>query len=168
MTPDELDTLSVRGLLELYAKTMDALRGRQVVKTGNNPVGDYAEWLVRTALGLEGQPNSNQGFDAHDLTTGERYEIKARRLGAHSRPTKFSPIRDFAGNHFDHVVAVLFNEDFSVNKAVKLSRVLVAAVAAQNDHVNGLILPVGDGLWTADGAIDLTHALQSIQLADMG
>jgi hypothetical protein len=54
----------------LYASVLRTLRDRGVVRTGNNPAGDYAELLVCKAFGLEGQRNSNQGFDARCPSTG--------------------------------------------------------------------------------------------------
>ena len=66
-------------LLALYATILDELRDRGIVRSTNNPVGDYAEYLVATALGLRLADNATSGFDAigpDDLL----YQVKARRL----------------------------------------------------------------------------------------
>ena len=67
-------------LLQLQASVIDELKARGVVRTKNNPLGDYTEWLVAKALGLELATNSAAGYDATDAD-GVRYQIK----GAGSR-----------------------------------------------------------------------------------
>ena len=39
-------------LMNMYAEILAELNSRKVVRTYNNPVGDYAEWLVAEKLGL--------------------------------------------------------------------------------------------------------------------
>lgn len=59
-----LATLSVHELLSLQADAIDELKKRGVLRTKNNPVGDYAEWLVSHALNLTLAKNSSAGYDA--------------------------------------------------------------------------------------------------------
>jgi hypothetical protein len=162
----DVSTMTGRELLRLHASILEVLRDRKIVKTSNNPVADYAELLVCRALRLVGQANSNKGFDAEDTTTGERYEIKARRITAHNKPTRFSPLRDFDGHHFDFLVAVLFASDFSVYRAVRLPWSSVSLVSSHNTHVNGRIVFVSDDLWNAPGALDVTDQLRRVELID--
>ena len=63
----DLARLSVSELMRLFADVMEELKKKDVVRTRNNPVGDYAEWLTRQAFSLTRAPNSNKGFDGVDL-----------------------------------------------------------------------------------------------------
>lgn len=51
-------------LMNLYAEILAELNRRNVVRTYNSPVGDYAEWLVAEKLGLVLEHNSQKGYDA--------------------------------------------------------------------------------------------------------
>jgi hypothetical protein len=75
---EHLSKLSEKDLLMLHAEIIDELRPRKVVRTRNNPVGDYTEWLVAKALKLELANNSSAGYDGTD-ENGLRYQIKGRR-----------------------------------------------------------------------------------------
>jgi hypothetical protein len=161
----DLSGMSARELLRLFAGVMEALRDRGAVKTGNNPVADYAELLVCRAFGLEGQVNSNQGFDARDSTTGDRYEVKARRVTVHNKPTRLSPLRDFDKHHFDYLVVVTFTPDFSVERAVRLPWASVEAVSSHNAHLNGRVVFLRDALWCAEGVEDVTERLRVAEAA---
>ena len=77
--PFDLSLLSVRDLLRLHGSAIEELRERQVVRTGNAPLGDYAEWLFAKAFGWTLEPNAAHGHDAV-CAAGVRYQIKARRL----------------------------------------------------------------------------------------
>lgn len=60
MTDYEMDLKSLTEveLLQMHVGIIKELKDRGVVRTGNNPIGDYTEWLVCSRLGLELQPNS--------------------------------------------------------------------------------------------------------------
>jgi hypothetical protein len=158
----DLSGMNARGLLALYSDVLEALREREIVKTANNPVGDYAELLVSRALGLDIQTNSNQGFDALDPATGDRYEVKARRFTPHNKPTRLSPLRDFGAHLFDHLVVVLFASDVGVERAVQIPWGSVEGVSSHNAHVNGRVVFLRDALWNADGAVDLSGRLRDV------
>jgi len=72
----KIDTVS---LLRHYADLMEELKDRNVIRTFNNPVADYAEWLVAQKLGLKLETNSKTGYDAKD-SNNVRFQIKCRRL----------------------------------------------------------------------------------------
>ncbi len=161
---DDLEKMGGRDLLRLYAEVLEALRGRDYVRSANNPVADYAEKLVCAALGLEPAQKSNKGFDAQDPQTEERYEVKARRITSHNKPARFSPLRDFEAQHFDYFVAVLFESDFSVQRAVKIPWASITdELSSHNAHVNGRVVYVRDSLWTAPGAVEITKCLQQAE-----
>ena len=76
----DLADMSKVELLQTHEAVIDEVRRRGVVKSRNNPVGDYPEWLVCNRIGLEVQGNSQAAFDAID-TQELRYQIKGRRSG---------------------------------------------------------------------------------------
>lgn len=47
-----LTSLTHLELLSLHSEILAELHSRGVIRTKNNPVGDYAEWLVSEALGM--------------------------------------------------------------------------------------------------------------------
>jgi hypothetical protein len=157
-----LADFEILGLLGLYADILNELHSREVIRTVNNPAADYAEYLVAKALSLRPAPPSTKGFDAVD-GNGIRYEIKARRRTQRSKPTRFSAIRNLDQDTFDELAAVLFNENFSVNRACLFPRSLVQQNAFWQEHVNGWILPISDSLWDEKAGKDITEKLRSIQ-----
>jgi hypothetical protein len=68
--------VSLSKLLILFGDLLDELKKRGVVKTRNNPVADYAEWVAAKALNLKLQESSNKSFDAID-DRKIKYQIKA-------------------------------------------------------------------------------------------
>jgi hypothetical protein len=158
---DELETLN---LLGLYADILTELYERGVVRSVNNPAADYAEFLVAKALSLTPSPKSTKGFDAID-ESGRKYEIKSRRQTRRSRPTRFSAIRGLEEDHFDYLVAVLFEESFLVYRAIVLPQDYVALKAYRQEHVNAWILPISDELWNAPVGRDITAELRRLQKA---
>lgn len=52
MNLPDLTELTVAELLTTHSAVLDELRHRNVIRSKNNPTGDYAEWLVSTMLGL--------------------------------------------------------------------------------------------------------------------
>ncbi|MEQ1674159.1 MAG: hypothetical protein ABL865_03865 [Candidatus Nitrotoga sp.] len=79
MNIPDLTELTITGLLITHSAVLDELRHRNVIRSKNNPTGDYAKWLVSRKLGLTLETNSAKGFDATDLQ-GLRYQIKGRRV----------------------------------------------------------------------------------------
>jgi hypothetical protein len=73
------EMLTIRELLQYYADIIDELKRRKIVRTVNNPLGDYTEWLVAQKLNLTLSGNSTAGYDAVDMV-GTRYQIKSRRV----------------------------------------------------------------------------------------
>jgi hypothetical protein len=151
----DLSGLSARELLGLHAKVSAELRKQGICRSGNNPVADYAEMLVSKALGLTLAPGSTTGFDATD-SRGRCYEIKARRTTALSNPTMLSAIRGLEKRHFAFLVAVIFQEDYSVQRAVLLPHSSVVKIARHRTHVNAHIVMLAD-MWRVAGGRDITE-----------
>lgn len=158
----DLTTFGNHEILTLFSDIMDELGNRGLIRSKNNPVADYAEHLVCRAFSLTAAEKSTKGYDATDAN-GKKYEIKSRRHSVRSKPTRFSAIRDLDTQHFDTLVAVLFSQDFTVQRAVFLPYATVRRIAFRQEHVNGWILPIRDSLWSADGAVDVTETLRRTQ-----
>jgi hypothetical protein len=153
---------STRELLSLFSGVLEELRVRGAVRTGNNPVGDYAEALAAKALSLRLLPRSNTGCDAEDAA-GARYEIKGRRITRHNGSTQLSALRGLDKCHFDFLVGVLFNADFSVQRACLIPHAVVARTATYRSHVNAWILLLRPSVWDETGVEDITGKLQAEQ-----
>lgn len=158
----QLESLATIDLLRLFARVLDQLRERGVIRSSNNPVADYAEGLVASALGLKLVPNSTTGYDAED-PQGNRYEIKGRRWTKHNRSTQLSVIRGLDLNHFSFLVGVLFNDDFSVERSCVIPRDVVLKVAVHRKHVNGWIIQLRPELMRASGVRDITDDVRRAQ-----
>ncbi|MER9602792.1 hypothetical protein [Mesorhizobium sp. M0243] len=104
--PEIILTAGVTELLILHSQIMDELRDRQIVRTGNAPLGDYAELLFATAFGWSLESNSSSGHDATDAA-GIRYQIKSRRITPRNASRQLSAFRRLPDNTFDFPAAAL-------------------------------------------------------------
>lgn len=156
----DLSDIPAAGLLRLFSDVMKELRRRGVVRSSNNPTADYAEYLVCGALKLEQATKSTRGYDAVD-STGQRYEVKSRRLTLQNQSRQLSVIRGLDEKHFHHLAGVLFNEDFSVRRACLVPWEQVNQAATYREHVNGWILHLRDSLWEEPVVIDITKRLRA-------
>ncbi len=134
-----LNNLEIKELLQLQAAVTDELKAREVVRTKNNPLGDYTEWLVANALGLELQSNSKTGYDGISKS-GLRVQIKGRRITPENKSRQLSAIRKYDEKDFDELAAVIFNEHFEVIDAVLIPHEVVGEYASYREHVNAHIL----------------------------
>ena len=155
-TLKEWRTMSEVELLQTHSAVIAELRRRGVVKTKNNPIGDYTEWLVCNRLCLRVKGNSQKSFDAIDLK-GNKYQIKGRRSGASS--VQFSSIRALELHGFDFVIAVIFNDDYSVRLAARISHDAVPTLARYQPHTNGYNLILTKTALEKDGVQDISHLL---------
>ncbi|MCL6406240.1 hypothetical protein EXT70_11230 [Dickeya dadantii] len=126
-------------LLTLHSEILTQLRSRGVIRTKNNPVGDYAEWLVSTALGMNLLNNSSPGIDAVD-SDGKKVQIKARRVTSDNPSRQLSALRNYEAGHFDYLVAVIFDEDYKVLDAYKIPHEVIRDYARYREHVNAHIV----------------------------
>lgn len=160
LRPEMIRTAGVRELLILHSQIMDELRDREIVRTANAPLGDYAELLFATAFGWALENNSSNGHDATDAA-GLRYQIKSRRVTLRNPSRQLSAIRRLPDTTFDFLAAVLFDETYHVTKAVVLPHAVVARRAKRVEHTNSWRFILDDGVWAETGARDVTAALIS-------
>lgn len=110
----------VKEKLEEYGSIIELLKAEGVLRTYNGPVGDYAEWLVSTKLGLALEPNSKKGYDAVDIDNGLKYQVKSRWMHQGDNSRQLNVIRHYDRNQFDYLIALIFNNVFDVAEAYKI------------------------------------------------
>ncbi len=161
-----LSKLSVLEMLGLYADILAELQGRGVVRTANSPVGDYAEKLAQSALGLKAAGGSQKGYDAVG-TNGVKYQIKARRLATWNTPRQLSAIRNLEEKRFDFLVGILFHPDFRVMKGCLIPHSVVLEKSTDlRKHTNARVFYLNDNVWDVSGVKDVTAKLQKTQAKD--
>jgi hypothetical protein len=83
-------------LLGLWASLMAELNRRGVIRSDNNPIGNYCGFFVAAHYGVTREGNSNAG---HDVTTpdGVKIQVKGRRVRPDGpKPPHFSGVRNLA------------------------------------------------------------------------
>jgi hypothetical protein len=165
MNATNLKQMSIGHLLWTYSNVLVELQHRGIVRSANNPVGDYAEYLVVSALGLQRAPKSTKGYDAVD-GSGHKYEIKGRRPTSSNKSRMLSAIRNCEAAHFDYLAGVLFTEDFGFEKACLVPFSMVVAEAKYRSHVNAHILELRDSLWSRQGVVDISDRIRRVISSD--
>lgn len=153
---------SIRELFSTYVSTLAELRKREVIRSANNPVADYAELLFMRAFNLNPAPGSTKGYDASD-EFGRKYEIKGRRPTSDQPSRQLSALRELDKKHFDFLGGVLFAEDFSVLRACLIPHTQVLALSTYTSHTNSWRFLLRDSVWQVDGVIDATEALRGAE-----
>lgn len=153
-------------LLALFARIVDELLSQGVVRSTNNPVADYSEYLTARAFGLTLVANSSIGFDAIS-DDDVRYQVKARRLTARNTSRQLGFIRglDKDEDPFDVLVGILFNADFSVLRAALVPMEVVRTRAARVDYVNAWRIVLNEVVWSVPGVEDVTDRIRSAAAA---
>jgi hypothetical protein len=127
-------------LLQLYGRLMEELRKRELIRSSNNPVSDYAEKIVCEKMKLSIQGKSSKGYDAIDEKSGIKYQIKARRVTRHNKSRQLGVIRNIEQKLFDYLIAVIFDESFKPIEMWRIPRETILKYARYSQHQNGYIL----------------------------
>ena len=135
----DLSKLEIKELLHLQASVISELKAQNVVRTQNNPVGDYTEWLLAKGLKLRLAHNSSSGYDAID-EEGKKYQIKGRRVSQTNQSKQLSALRNYDKKDFDYMVAVVFDEHFEVIEAHKIPHEVIGEYSKYRKHDNAHIL----------------------------
>ena len=109
----DLSDFPVSALLELHSDLLAELRRRNVVRSSNNPTGDYGELLFSRAFSWTLNGNSSADADAVDAN-GMRYQIKCRKLETAAGSRQLGFIRRLPEKPFDHLAAVLLDGKYRV------------------------------------------------------
>ena len=158
MRKPDLTSLTPVNLLRTHTSIVEELKRRDIVRTSNNPIAGYTEWLVSSKLGLHLEGNSKSGYDATGRD-GSRYEIKGRRITSKNSSTQLSVIRNLAKAQFDFLIGVLFDEHYSVVYAAKIPRGLVIKHSKFNRYQNGHIIFLRENILKLPGVIDIRSRL---------
>lgn len=153
----------VADLLSQYAEILAELRIRGVCRTGNAPLGDYAEYLAQSVYGGELAANSAK---SHDLTDseGRRVQVKARTISASTSPSSvFSVFRTF---DFDIALFLVFDQaTYELIWAAELRPEEIEAHARWSSHVNGHLLRVRKA---RELGVDVTHRFDATSVGEDG
>lgn len=155
-----LKELSIKELLQLQAAATNELKERDVVRTQNNPLGDYTEWLVAKSMGLKLAANSKSGYDGID-SSGTKIQIKGRRITPKNKSRQLSAIRKYGEKDFDALVAVIFDENFDIIDAVLVPHEIVGKYASYREHVNAHILFIKEPLLSDPAVKCIKHLISS-------
>lgn len=155
---ENLTGLTISELLQAHGAVLDELKRRGVVRSKNNPTGDYAEWLAATRLGLKLETNSAKGFDATD-PQGLRYQIKGRRVTPDNPSTQLGVIRSLREKDFDFLLAVIFDADWRVLRAASIPHQTVEHLATFRKHQNGHIMHLRPSVFGNPDVEDITKVL---------
>lgn len=154
----DLKSMSVRELLRHHSEVIEELRYRKVVRTKNNPVGDYAEWLVCKTFGWKLAGKSQQGYDAIDQEN-KTYQVKARRRTPDNKSVQLGTIRDLKNKPFDFLIGIIFEPDYTVCYAAQIPFLEVENLASYKQHVNGHVLHLRESVLQHQNVINITNQL---------
>jgi hypothetical protein len=155
MKTPSLNELSVAELLKLHGGVLEELNKRGVLRSQNNPTGDYAEYLAAKELHLQLQSNSKSGFDAVD-ERGNRVQIKGRRVTPKNTSRQLGVIRNLEEQQFDYLIGVIFDESYAVNQALKIPHGIIGNYAEFSKHQNGHILHLSGQILSDKRVEDIT------------
>lgn len=147
----------VSELLSLNAATTKELRDRGVLRSANNLVADFAEYLFCRAFSWKQASPSEKGYDATDHN-GKRFQIKGRRIVPSNRSRQLSAIRSF--DKFDLLAVLLFCEDYRVHRAALVPKEIVSSKSRFQKHTNSFIFAARDDVWEISEVVDVTSQLR--------
>lgn len=157
-----VEDLSVFDLIRIHRQALYELRNRGVIRTLNQPQGEWAETLVKVAYGGQLAPMSEKGYDVM-TPDGTRLQVKARALDYPKIGSNITSV--FRSREFDAMVVVLLHRsDLRVAKAAELSLETVCANARYRKHVNGWVLVPNEALMSQgiDKTEELREAVQTL------
>lgn len=158
----DFEKLSSRELLALHASVGDELRRRAITRSSNNPVGDLAEFLFCCAFGWDIAPKSAKAADAM-CGNGKLYQVKGRRITARNPSRQLGAMRALDAGGFDHLAAVLFNEDYSVMRAAIIPHSAVLAGSTFIAHTNSWRFLLRETVWDWPETRDVTEAMRAVE-----
>lgn len=160
----DLAHIPVPALLELHVDLLAELRRREVVRSLNNPTGDYGELLFSRAFGWSLNGNSSADADAIDAQ-GLRYQIKCRRLGTPKGSRQLGFIRRLPERPFDWLAAVLLDSRFRVLRAALIPYEVILPRASYVESVKAWRFMLRDSVWDLSEVADVTEKLRMVEQA---
>lgn len=155
----DVTAMSVSELLGTYARILAELRARDVVRTNNAPVGDYAELLVARALG--GTLAESVSEKSYDLICPEfgKVQVKGRAVGqpVTASQSQTSPFRSW---NFDHAALVMVRlSDYSVHRAFMVPIEVLREHTTWRSSISGHVVHMRPPLTDAPGVLDISDRL---------
>jgi hypothetical protein len=77
---------------------------------------------------------------------------------------QLSALRDLGGAHFDFLAALLFTENYGVQRAAIIPRCIIEERARFVDRTNSHKFLLRDDIWDVNGARDMTRELRAVSL----
>ena len=151
----ELLNMSNSELLRRFSAITLELRARGVLRTSNNVTSDYGEYVAKKKMRLQLVQNSTEGYDAVD-GRNVRYQIKSRRITRFNKSRQLSVIRNIDSRHFQFLVAVIFNEDFSKRDIWKIPIRIVKKHSKFSKHQNGHIFVLDNNVTRERGVVKVS------------
>lgn len=131
-----------RPLFKAYNDSMKALLAAGLIRSTNNPLGDYGEYIVAQKLKLTLSEKSAKGFDATD-EEGAKYQIESRRPTPGNPSRQLGGFRDLDKKLFDFCLAAIFDPDFNLIEVWKIPHSLIRQYA--RDTTRGFKKVILDG-----------------------
>jgi hypothetical protein len=160
----DIDDLKPMHLLALHARVAERLRECGVLRSANNPTGDLAEYLFCLAFGWDRTGRSHPAADAISKDGATRFQIKGRRWTRYNGSRQLGALRGLPDRGFDFLAAVLFREDYSVERAAIIPHALVLANATAVEYTNSWKFMLRDVVWKWPGVEDATDPLRAVVL----
>ncbi len=160
----DLSDAPVSALLELHGDLLAELRRRNVVRSSNNPTGDYGELLFSRAFSWTLNGNSSADADAVDAN-GMRYQVKCRKLETAAGSRQLGFIRRLPDKPFDHLAAVLLDGKYRVLRGAIIPYEIVELRATYVDSVKAWRFVLRDSVWDLASVIDVTEKLRAAEAA---
>ncbi|WP_265694200.1 DUF6998 domain-containing protein [Providencia rustigianii] len=153
-----LPTLDNTQLLSIHADILLELCSRNILRTKNNPVDDYAEWLVSQAFGMKLLNNSYPGVDAIDVDD-QKVQIKARRITPDSPSKQLSALRNYDAIEFDYLIAVIFDTHYNVIEAYKIPHIVIGDYAKFSKHTNAHLITLKGDILLDERVLDIKEKI---------
>ena len=159
MTEPHLSGSTTSELLRTYRAILRELKTREILRTDNAPTGDYAEYLMAAHTSGDRAPNSEKSWDVR-TRDGTLIQVKARMSpqGSDSGTRQLSVIRSW---DFDVLAVLLFDDDYSILRAVVVPAELAREQSRFVAHINGSLVMATDAFLDQDGSVDITEALRA-------
>jgi hypothetical protein len=112
--------------------------------------------------------DDRSAFRAGQEPSGDKYQIKGRRVTRYNKSRQLGAIRNFEEKGFSFLAGVLFNEDYTVLRAAIIPYAVVKDRAKFIAHTNSHKLILHEDVWKAEGVEDVTDQLRAIPLSTLG
>jgi len=151
---------TIKGLLQAHSAIMAELKSREVLRSRNNPVADFSEWLIAKSLKLKLEGNSTTGYDAVDKKK-VRYQIKGRRIVDENKSTQLSAIRNLSKKQFDFLIGIIFDSNYKTLYVAKIPHSVIKEYARFSKHVNAHLLTLRENIFEDKRIKDITKSILS-------